>query len=218
MQVANDPTFEYCAANYLNQWVSHESELNKKLNATSPDGWHVVDALRYFGINWGFPDITTNERVRKRVVDLLKEHCHHVTVNTAPQRVDDLASAFKSDFGYKSLSAASKLLWLRHQQWFVIFDRRAVRGLELLNPDFDKKEYRDYYGRWREQFKEHRSGIDCALKQLPAHVKFTAAARLGRSYVEQRCADPWFAERVFDQYLWQIGGEKNNPNSDNHAP
>lgn len=203
-----NPTFEYCAANYLNQWVSDEFELHKKLATRNPEGLHVKDALRYFGINWGFPGLTTKESVRGKVTTLLKEHCHHVTVKTAPQRVDDLASAFESEFGYRTLSAASKLLWLRHQQWFVILDRRAVEGLNRLGRRFDKKDYRDYYDCWREEFEEHRVSIGHALKQLPAYVKFTAAADLGKSYVEKHCAEPWFAERVFDQFLWRIGGER----------
>lgn len=197
------PTFEYCAARFLDHWVSSEAKHHKALQA--PSAASVRAALAYFKVSRGFAGIE-KPSVGTMIAKLVVAHARRVTPDSAPRRVTKLAEAFCTELGFNNLlSASSKLLWLHKRSPFVIFDSRATRALRQMGWQIDPYSYVAYVRAWRSAYSDHLPNIQRAVCKLPDFVEFTAAASLNRTYVNAVVSESWFAERTFDQYLWIIG-------------
>ncbi|MFC4311410.1 hypothetical protein ACFPN2_20085 [Steroidobacter flavus] len=182
----------------------------------TPDADSVRSALAYFKVSRGFAGIAKPD-IGKKIASLLVDHSKRVTPKTAPTRVSELASAFERELDSNNLlSAASKLLWLRSRTPFVIYDSRAVRALSL-EQRFDKRNYASYSQAWKLAYRSRQADIHHALKNLPKFAHFTAAADRGETYIAEIASHEWFAERVFDQYLWLVGDPKTTGESDEEA-
>jgi hypothetical protein len=124
------------------------------------------------------------------------------------ERVKLLADKFEDRIGKRNLSAASKLLWLSKRSGFVVYDTRTVDALALkFRKDFNRRDYESYCGAWREEYANHEEAIAEAvagsLETLPGPRHWGVATK---RLVEWSRAE-WFRERVFDKYLWLIGGQ-----------
>ena len=201
------PSFEYCAAKYLDLWIRKEELMHTRLQSVQPSAGSVRAALALFKVSRGFSEIEKSKQ-QKTVAKLLREYGGAVSRKTVVARVTELANAFQKPFGMTNISAASKLLWLRLRDPVVLFDSRAVKALRHFGHDLNSQDYSSYYTAWQTQFSCDRKAVRSAALKLPGHYRFTAAAHLGRGYVEQICAQDWFVERVYDQYLWQVGAPR----------
>ena len=100
-------------------------------------------------------------------------------------------------------SLASKCLWLKFQQGFVIYDSRVRAALGC-------KEgvcLSVYLGRWQSRFQQDEAAIGDACEDLATVLRF-APNDCGASEAELRStlASRWFHERVLDMVLWSGGG------------
>jgi hypothetical protein len=206
------PTFEYCAAQYLDMWVKKEAKLHNNLKTTA-GGEAVRSALAYFRVSRGFPGIDKAE-IQESVGDMLRKNVGNLTHATVPEHVIALGSAFEQAFKQNNLSAASKLLWLLHRSPVVLMDSRATRALRKLKFRFDQRDYDAYFTAWHQAFNSHRVAVLAAASRVPKFLEFTAASGLRAEHVARLCAKRWFAERVFDQYLWQIGAPTEGSGTD----
>jgi hypothetical protein len=122
-------------------------------------------------------------------------------------KVTTLATRFRERFNQFNLSAASKLLWLRHKLPFIIYDSRAVNALRDLGGTFENANYSEYCDCWRAQYHQREEAIKEAAARL--HEVRTFLPPWHRTEAELRAlvSEPWFRERVFDIYLWEMGGE-----------
>lgn len=208
------PSLSYCAARSLDNWVRSEAAHHAAMQ--SPTASSVRSALAYFKVSRGFAGIA-KPNIGQKVASLLVEHGKYITRKTAPTRVAELASAFEKELDSNNLlSAASKLLWLRSLDPFVIYDSRAVRALAL-EQRFDKRNYASYAQAWRLAYRSRQADIHRALKKLPKFADFTAAANRGESYIAKVVSCEWFEDRVFDQYLWLVGSPKTPGESNEDA-
>jgi hypothetical protein len=133
---------------------------------------------------------------------------------TASVRI--LTQKLHRTFKKSNVSAASKLLWLRFRHPVVIYDKRAARGLAKLGTNFNgiggrstvAKQYDAYYQQWDLAFKHNRDDIDRALKWLtneaPRRIR---PAGVSDAEFRKIVKAAWFRSRVFDIYLWEIGGD-----------
>jgi hypothetical protein len=169
------PTFEYASARFLNQWVLREKRLHDCLQ--EPDGPAVREAIAYFGVARGFGRIKNAKRATY-VAERLSFHGRWITPNVAADRVEALAADLQHKFKQNLLSAASKLLWLRHCAPFVLLDSRSVKGLKLLELKFDKRNYAAYATCWRKAFDNRRDVVAAAAGGLSKFQAFTAASQL----------------------------------------
>lgn len=198
-----DITFEYCALQFIAKWSARENELWIRLRGT-PTGSDVQKALRYFQVARGFPNLS-NVRRAGAISRLL------ITAGvdeklTSSQKVIWLAKQFKKHYGNKNISAATKLLWLRHRRPFVIYDSRSRRALDLPPASSPSGSYEAYVEKWQAEFQVFRSPILEACSQLSRLGKFLPPG-VTAAMADRWSKSKWFHERVFDHYLWEMGGQ-----------
>ena len=195
--------FEYCALSFLLQWEQQERALHDQI-VDNPSVQQIRSALGYFQAARTFKGLGSDE-VAQCVVDMLLQVDGNLKL-PPEDKVTALALRFKGRFGKLNLSAASKLLWLKHKLPYIIYDSRVVNALRKVGCNFEDGNYSEYCRCWRNQY----SRVEEAIKK--------AAARLGevRAFLPWYqteleltglVSQPWFPERVFDTYLWEKGGE-----------
>ena len=87
------PTYEYCAARFLNHWVEDEEKLCESLQRPSPDA--IRKALSYFKVSRGFSGIGKDSDIPRTIGDLLEEQSQDVTYDNSVKCVNDLAEAIQ---------------------------------------------------------------------------------------------------------------------------
>jgi hypothetical protein len=173
-----------------------------------PNSESIRAVLAHFRVSRGFAGIA-EPKIGHRVALLLAEHSKYITPKTVPSRVSGLAAS--PNFGKKShhnISAASKLLWMYRRAPFVIYDSRTLHALQRENANLESGDYHAYYRAWRDAYQAERPRIRAALDRLPGFVAFTAMAENGEKDLRALIHEDWFAERVFDQYLWLSGAKE----------
>ncbi len=194
----------YYALRFLLQWEGKEKVLHRDLvRALSPIS--VRASLAHFQVARNFPGIKRERRAQFVVRSLVSAESQS---NLSPsQRVNFLAERLSQQFDRFNLSAASKLLWLRHRRPYVIFDARAQNALRRLGSEFDQGDYAQYVKAWRARYAEAKACISVAcsaLATLPGVVPSLPSAERSLSRL---VSEQWFQERVFDLYLWERGGD-----------
>jgi hypothetical protein len=182
-------------------WEQSEKELHERLSST-PNAQDVEKALAYFKVSRNFHGLTKNGK-SELVLESLKT-VREETLSSEATRVGKLVELLKSHFGQENLSAASKLLWLTERNPFIIYDNRARVALQK-NSRFKSKNYAEYCEVWREQFVKNELAIQAASSRLLQSGN-PFKAECDRGVPVKFVTEHWFAERVFDIYLWEHGG------------
>lgn len=198
--------FEFCALRYFLQWRRKEEDLHASMKKGVPGLPEIRRALRYFQVARNFKGLKQDDRaelVRSAILDVRADS------NLSPeQKVATLAQLFKEAGFQHNISAASKLLWLSSRSPFVIYDSRAHAALE---DDFgfkaDKKDYEAYCLAWRKAYKLNQQAILDAVNKLPNIRAFLPGSTPADGALLALVNKNWFRERVFDIYLWEIGGD-----------
>lgn len=193
----------YCAFRSLFQWKRTELALHRALmRQLSPES--VRTALVYFRVARNFTGIERPENAQYIVSSLILAESRR---DLSPiQRVSFLAERLQQRFNNRSLSAASKLLWLRHRRPYVILDSRAQIALHRLGRHFDRGDYSQYVRAWREQYAEIRPSIARACRIMVSLPGVATSLFISRRNLSRLVSQPWFQERTFDVYLWERGG------------
>ena len=196
--------FEFCALRYLLLWEQKERHLHALMSAT-PSVDALRKALHHYRVSRGFRGIA-EEANAKQVLGALRV-CIAGAHSRPEQAVERLASRFAKDFKQSNLSAASKLLWLTHRRPYLIYDGRAVSALKRLGQRFDKRSYSEYASAWHTQYKASHAEVAHAVEQLPALQPFFATWHKSAESIRRLATAALFRERVFDIYLWELGGD-----------
>lgn len=99
------------------------------------------------------------------------------------------------------LSAASKLLWIKFLQPFVIYD--SVVRKHLGTPPGD---YRAYVDAWHQQYSTHESAIKKACAALARAKPSSHSLSIVRPASSGQVAGQvWFQRRVLDILIWHRG-------------
>lgn len=197
-------SFEFCATHFLIQWMHKEQHFHNSMSG-QPSVEMLRKALKFFVIARNFKDIKT-AKVSKKIIDAMITVDAHIHP-TMEQKVLALASKFKTDFGKNNLSAASKILWMRNRSPYIIYDSRAVNGLKQLGHKFDKSDYVGYCIEWRNAFAASRDQVVRSVRGLHFINRVMPNWPLTREETRSLVGADWFLERVFDIYLYQLGGE-----------
>lgn len=196
--------FEYCALRYLLQWERSEKELYLTLS-DAPNTEQLRRALKFFQIARNSPRLK-EEGKAQFIINTLKSIKHPDEEGCTYLRVEELANCLKREFGQYNLSAASKLLWLRQRKPYIIYDSRAVKALKNADEVFDTRSYFEYSKAWKRQYSFHRSRIKSACERLVEIRDFFPAWYISERSMTKVVTETWFRERVFDIYLWEVGG------------
>ncbi len=116
------------------------------------------------------------------------------------QTVEEWQSKLGSE--HNLLSAASKFLWFHSKNPVKILDRRAAKALNFKNGT-----YSDYCTLWTAEYKQSELQIKSAIVKLIEQLDCTVIPVEGRKEFLAVVNQKWFAERIFDKYLWDQGGK-----------
>lgn len=199
-----EPPLEYCALRFLHQWQRRERVLHQQMS-DNPSLLQIRSALQYFQVARNFKGLGTDEAAPQAVANAFRQVDGDPRLS--PERkVFELASRFEERFDHFNLAAASKLFWLKHRRPYIIYDSRAVKALRDLGCKFENANYTEYCECWRKQYRRRRKQIKQAASRLHVVRKFLPQAAT-KSQLSDFASHPWFLERVFDIYLWEMGGE-----------
>lgn len=206
------PTVEYCSLKYLNLWLSGECRWVEAMHGD--DRATKLQTMAKFAKAYG---ISRNFHLKHEVKDGLQTERFGHVLNlidslTAPDFADDrllpklneMRSRISEAYGnLDALSATTKFLWLKVQSPIIIYDARARSALNAKNADIE-----DYYHRWRDSFDVHVREIAQACSNLDKVRRYCVdPAAVTPRFMDQVASQPWFHERVFDIYLWTLGGQ-----------
>lgn len=195
-------SFEHCALRYLLLWETEERELHAAMK-DRPSPVALRASMQHFRIARSFKGIA-----EKRNAILILHALDRIAGNRGSSPCDDvkaLAAEFRKQFDKFNVSAASKLLWLKFRSPYIICDRRALKGLKILRPNFKNSDYADYYATWKSTYAEHEPDVARAAQQLPKLQPFFGAWHKSYASLAALSNQRWFRERVFDNYLWRLG-------------
>lgn len=197
--------FEFCALRFLIQWQGRERELYEAIKTNPPTGSSIHKALSYFQVARNFKGLKQPKKLTSIQDSLLNIRADQKTSDE--KKVERLASEFQVNFAQFNLSAASKLLWLSQREPFIIYDKRAVVALtQKLGQRFQIRNYSEYCRIWREQYSIVEPAIRLAADQLPNGRMFMPKWSISDIELLRMAKETWFMERVFDIFLWEIGG------------
>jgi len=185
-------------------WDREESKLHEGM-AHNPTPDVIRKSLKHFGVARSFAGIASDPSALQYIADELRNITQHgnLTANEAEEKVELLTKQFKTKFKRSSVSAASKLLWLKHRTPFIIYDSRATLALGFAR----KPTYADYCAEWRRNYEGSRSAIAAASSRLCEITGFLSSWLRSPDTLSTITREDWFHERTFDVYLWETGGD-----------
>lgn len=199
---------EFCAARFLRQWEKREEALFNSIS-TRPTDAPLIEALRYFQVARNFARLTKDPSSAKRIRETLLKVRSDNSLATPGDKVNALATSFQKDFGQFNLSAATKLLWLSFRAPYVVYDKRAVTALSKhAGHRAVAKSYTNFSDAWRAEFGKFDRAIATAILNLPSGRAFMPKTQFTDTELKALAAQVWFKERVFDIFLWEIGGNR----------
>jgi hypothetical protein len=200
--------FRFFALHYLDDWCSEDSRFVAGVVPDNPKSTRLEllwEAAKYYKVTRTLPTIDGEERLSGalKAIDAVPVP---VTEGTVDDAVIGLATRFQELYGRYAISAASKLLWIRHRWPVVILDDRASKFLWATGGTFSAGDYQAYRREWRRQFCDHRQAISEACCELVGIKAFTLASTMADDELAALVSQAWFQERVFDKFLWWNAG------------
>ena len=205
------PTFEYCSLKYLDLWLSGECRWVESMR--DDDRPAKLQAMANFAKAYR---ISRNFHLKHELKDGVQTERFGYVLNlidslTAADfagdrmlpKLNDIRGQISEAYGdLDALSATTKFLWLRLQSPIIIFDRQARTALQSKHADID-----DFYHRWRTSFEVHAPEIAQVCSNLIEVRQYCIDPKaMTPSFMEQVASQTWFHERVFDIFLWTVGG------------
>ena len=197
-------SFEYFALRALMLWDIDESKLHEGIK-NNPTPEIIRQSLRHFGVARSFEGIASDATALQFIANALRDITQrgNLTANEAQEKVVLLTKQLKTRFKRSSVSAASKLLWLKHRTPFIIYDSRAIRALQFAR----KPDYADYCVEWRRKYQDLHAAIADAAGRLSEIGGFVSSWRKSSDDLAILIGEDWFHERIFDVCLWETGGD-----------
>ena len=121
------------------------------------------------------------------------------------KNVSGLAKKFEKEFERRNLSAASKLLWIRHRSPYLVYDSRALRALKRYPLKVKSADYASYEMAWRSAYEKHKTEINKSADGLVSLQPYVKHWHPTKDSLRRLVREPWFKERVFDIALWENG-------------
>lgn len=206
-ETGSEVSLRFCAMQYINVWCGYDRKFVEGLQPGKSIDERVQtlrQAATFYRIARNFKAFS-REDIRKKVLRALDSVSERkFDIDGA---VHKLASDLEKVCGKQLISAASKLLWFRCRSPVVILDRLALLGLRSRTgaKHMRSVDYHAYREEWRRQFKLDQERVRAATDALMQVTDFSLAYGESRERLASCVTAPWFQERVFDQFLWWTG-------------
>ncbi|GEM_PF-5487901 len=147
-----------CALHYYFQWITRDRELVERFKKTiRPDD--VDKVFRFYGVSRNVPDKKRQgtQRYRKLATILNRLKKRKIT----KEKVSEAVGRVSGIYGPRTLSAASKAVWMLKQSPVIIYDSRALRALNEMNNKKKQNpgDYEGFSSAWREVFRREQAQI-----------------------------------------------------------
>ena len=198
-------TFDFCALQFLNQWLEKEAKLcdalASKSRKTQQDA--LVQAGKHFRIARNLPTKYEEEKGFARYQSVLEvlDRLGQVAPGNVERVVADAQKAISSQYGgRKVLSLTTKFLWLKFKSPIRIYDSQVRIALGTQEGDFPA-----FNTVFSVCLAQCALEIDQACTKLKSVVSYTVNPKMSPSEVDALVNKPWFKERILDIYLWNQG-------------
>ncbi len=203
------PRFDYFALHYLNFWLTHDRVFCDALNGGNEkeklNG--LASAAAFYRIARNLPKKYEERKGYKRfkpVLEIIDSQDSKGFIDTelvpAVLKIRDQISDQYG--GRNALSLTTKFLWLKIKTPVIIYDRRARKAMNTKSGDLH-----EFYTQWKEGFHSHLEEIESACRSLKKVKDYYVNPVIAtEDYVDSLVSQRWFKERVFDVYLWHLGG------------
>ncbi|OBV38287.1 hypothetical protein [Janthinobacterium psychrotolerans] len=193
-----DHLYNHAAIGYANLWWKQDRLLLQRMKETGGMSAVLPDIAVAYSVIRSIPGGRNSKQWQQIAYEL--DNQKKLTTTTYVQIVEQ----WKEKLGSKQnlLSAASKLLWFHSKNPVKILDSRAAKALKFKNGT-----YNDYCALWKAEYKLSELQIQSAILKLIEQVDCTVIPPEGRAEFFEVVNQKWFAERIFDKYLWNQGGK-----------
>ncbi len=90
----------------------------------------------------------------------------------------------------------------------MVYDGRVASALSIRGGYANViRDYENYTRAWRAEYEAVEVAIEKAIKNLPNGRAFMPYTQLTDAELVAFAEKQWFKERVFDIFLWELGGE-----------
>ena len=199
-------TFDFCALQFLNQWIEREKGFSESLVSGFPDMQKkaLAKSAGHFRVARNFPlkngDKQNIDRY-KPVLEILNE-IEEITSDNVVSVVQQSQQKISRQYGGRRvLSATTKFLWLKFKYPVRIYDSQARKALGTSEWDFSS-----FNIEFLKCFDKYESEIRRACSNLKSVISYTSDPNMDLSAVNSLVSERWFMERVLDTYLWNKGG------------
>jgi len=194
------PTFEYCTLKLLNMYIKEEKAF---LDILSPNLNSHVEAIKVntlYKISILYSVHRFKGFKKEKMKTLFSAYNKVELINNNPADVvnsfsKDIANVFETERSFISMS--SKLLWFKFKSPVIIYDTRAKKAIK-----YKSDNYAEYIKEWEKQYLKKQAQIKTACNNVAKLDKSFFYSGFNRKILQEK----WFHERVFDIYLWEIGG------------
>ena len=196
-------SFNYCALQFLNQWLEKESYYCELLRSSDTEYQReaLIRAGGHFGVARNLPKSFERDNKRYQPIINALANIHEVDADTVAGTVLDFQKRISREYGNRNvLSLSSKFLWLKFKSPIRIYDGQARIALATNNGD-----YASFNDAFTMSFIEHREQILNACKRLKNVISYSAKPNIALEELENLVSKEWFQERVLDLYLWNKG-------------
>jgi hypothetical protein len=203
------PSIDYSALHYLNDYLRQEEDwLTVMRGCDKPRKLGVMKEFAgVYRIARNFPVEHDKSGSRfEKILQIID------SLNASDFEGDDVAEQIKRTErriaeqydGRNCLSATTKFLWLKLRSPIIIYDSQARLALGSKDGDLSA-----FYDRWRHAYSVYADDIAVACQKLAAVRQYSVMpSRVTEEFIETTTSQRWFHERVFDMFLWNIGGRK----------
>lgn len=198
-------SFDYCAFQFLNQWLEKEKGYCDSLASDNVDTQReaLIAAGGHFRIARNLPTRFEEEKGLHRyqpVLDVLNK-MNHISSDNVVNVVNEARLEISSHYGGRGvLSATTKFLWLKRKSPIRIYDRQARIALGTREGDFS-----EFNAAFSARYEECFNQIEKACANLSHVIPYLVNPNLSKQEVDDLVSEQWFRERVLDIYLWNQG-------------
>jgi len=201
--------FKFFALQYLNDWCRDDSRLVDGLSPSRSKHDRLLcmrEAAKYYKIARNFKTLP-NELRLDNALQALDAMGDSITDENVDAIVCKLADTFHSVYGNYNVSAASKFLWIRQQTPIVIYDGRAFQCVnKACGGGLREGDYASFRAEWLRQFAMREDCVLSACAELVRVKDFSLAHAKSDEDLSSIIGNRWFAQRVFDTFLWWNAG------------
>lgn len=194
--------FKYAAASYLCWWVKNDRDYF---------GWNDLteEKLKKFLTLYSVRRTIPGNDLSAFISIIEAQRGIFITPGDAPRIIREACRSVEIKHNRPCLSAVSKILWMMHGDPIAMYDSRARGRLQQITKE-PLIGYDEYYACWVREFGRVDDKIRKAQAWLPMASISRRLERYGvatgrelRSWIGQ----PWFVNRIFDQWLLHSGSE-----------